>query len=120
MVKCGTTEYRMLHYWVEKNLGKPSKCEKCGTTKAKSFQWANKSKKYKKNLSDWERLCPTCHYRADFLKSFCSLGHKMTPINTYVTPNGHRRCVQCRRLHRKKYNDKIKLRRQTNERRRNF
>lgn len=54
-----------LHNWVEKHLGKPSKCEHCGTTKAKKFEWSNKSQKYKRDLSDWQRLCTKCHSKYD-------------------------------------------------------
>src|SRR5580698_917581 len=42
-----------LHNWVEKQLGRPRKCDKCGTTKAKKYEWANKSQKYMRKLSDW-------------------------------------------------------------------
>lgn len=54
-----------LHNWVEKNLGKPRKCEHCNTTEAKIFDWANKSRKYKRNLNDWMRLCRQCHVNYD-------------------------------------------------------
>jgi len=35
-----------LHTWVKKRLGKLKKCEHCGTTKAKRYDWANKSREY--------------------------------------------------------------------------
>lgn len=54
-----------LHNWVEKNLGKPKKCEKCGTEKAKIYDWSNISQKYKRDLSDWQRLCRKCHTEYD-------------------------------------------------------
>lgn len=50
-----------LHRWVERRLGRPRKCEKCGTTKAKVYHWANISGEYKRDLSDWKRLCVYCH-----------------------------------------------------------
>lgn len=56
-----------LHNWVERNLGKPKKCEHCGSTdKSKKFEWANKSQKYKRDLSDWMRLCTKCHSKYDY------------------------------------------------------
>lgn len=55
-----------LHTWVSKNLGKPRKCQKCGTTTAKQFDWANKSRNYKRDLSDWIRLCRSCHSKYDY------------------------------------------------------
>lgn len=55
--------YRTLHRWVEKHLGKPNVCEKCGTSNLnkKKIHWANKDHKYKRNLKDWLRLCSSCH-----------------------------------------------------------
>jgi hypothetical protein len=50
-----------LHDWVKSRLGKPNRCEHCGTTKAKKFEWANKSHEYKRELNDWIRLCTKCH-----------------------------------------------------------
>ena len=57
--------YSGLHVWVEKHLGKPRKCSHCGTTAAKKFEWANISKQYKRNLTDWIRLCTSCHVKFD-------------------------------------------------------
>ena len=59
--------YYALHTWVQRELGKPSTCEFCGATdlKGQFIQWANKSKKYKRDLKDWLRLCAKCHYHYD-------------------------------------------------------
>ena len=59
--------YASKHDWVEKRLGKPSICEYCGKTSLTSHQihWANKSGKYKRVLSDWIRLCVSCHSKYD-------------------------------------------------------
>ena len=55
--------YRGLHYWVESRLGRPDTCKHCGKIglKGKFIQWANISKKYKRDLKDWVRLCGKCH-----------------------------------------------------------
>jgi hypothetical protein len=55
--------YNALHAWVSRRLGKPNTCEKCGKKKLKGckIHWANKSKKYLRELSDWIRLCRSCH-----------------------------------------------------------
>jgi hypothetical protein len=55
-----------LHDWVERNLGKAKYgvCEKCANTK--NMQWSNKSGRYLKKLTDWQRLCNKCHSRYDF------------------------------------------------------
>lgn len=55
-----------LHIWVEKHRGKPRKCEHCGTVKAKQYDWANVSQKYKRNLNDFIRLCRSCHAKYDY------------------------------------------------------
>lgn len=57
--------YTALHDWVRKMLGTPNLCEHCKTTNAKKFEWANISKQYKRDLSDWKRLCTKCHRNED-------------------------------------------------------
>ena len=60
--------YTGLHNWVRNKLGSPSRCEFCGTLKAKKFEWCNKDHKYKRNLNDWLRLCTSCHRKYDYEK----------------------------------------------------
>jgi hypothetical protein len=55
--------YHALHHWVIRTFGKASICEKCGSTK--NVQWANKSFAYKRDKSDWLRLCYKCHREYD-------------------------------------------------------
>jgi len=76
-----------LHQWVEKHKGKPRKCEHCGNTKAKQYDWANVSKKYKRELEDFIRLCRSCHAKYDWpersikwKKKVEELGWKITKI----------------------------------------
>lgn len=59
--------YRALHYWVSTHLGKPTTCESCKKTglTGRKIQWANKSRQYKRDLSDWMRLCVPCHMQYD-------------------------------------------------------
>ena len=55
--------YHALHEWVQKELGKPDTCEHCkrsGLT-GMSIHWANRSQEYKRDISDWIRLCVSCH-----------------------------------------------------------
>lgn len=61
---CG---YRSLHHWVEKELGKPKICEFCKNSNLnhRQYNWANKSHEYKRDLSDWLRLCVKCHKNYD-------------------------------------------------------
>lgn len=59
--------YRALHYWVENTLGKPTTCELCDAQGlvGKKIHWANKSHEYKRDVTDWVRLCAKCHKAYD-------------------------------------------------------
>ena len=61
--------YRSLHNWICRYKGKPKKCEHCGKDGLTGHQihWANKDHEYKRNLTDWIRLCAKCHKRYDKL-----------------------------------------------------
>lgn len=65
MWKGDTVGYQALHSWINRKLGSPRKCSKCKTTTAKKFEWANLSQKYKRDLTDWKRLCTKCHNKFD-------------------------------------------------------
>jgi len=97
-------EYRSLHYWVEKQLGKPMKCSKCLAEDKSRYHWANISKSYKREISDWVRLCVKCHLNMDKVpggprKEFCVRGHKMEEPNLYIKPStGTRECRECKKL----------------------
>lgn len=56
--------YSGLHKWVQNQLGKAKRCEFNLEHKGK-FEWANKSHKYKRILSDWLQLCNLCHQKYD-------------------------------------------------------
>jgi len=57
--------YTAIHCWIKRMYGYPKKCEFCGTTKKRRYDWANKSGKYKRDLKDWLRLCVPCHKKYD-------------------------------------------------------
>lgn len=59
--------YRAGHYWIERQLGKPKRCEYCGKDGLIGHQihWANISGEYKRIISDWKRLCAKCHKNMD-------------------------------------------------------
>lgn len=63
--KNGKIGYHTLHKWIANQRGRPKKCDFCGTTTAKRFEWANKSHLYKQELDDWYRLCSKCHMTYD-------------------------------------------------------
>jgi len=61
MVK-GGTEYKALHRWVQKSLGRAEVCSTCFRTSEETrIEWANLSGKYTKDLEDWLPMCRTCH-----------------------------------------------------------
>jgi hypothetical protein len=105
--------YRDLHKWVEQALGKPSSCEKCGTTEDRRYHWANVSGSYKRELSDWRRLCVSCHKTYDLnrlggknpnkiTRPICKKGHKFNEANTRWRVRGTskwRVCRQCQSLY---------------------
>lgn len=74
--------YFGLHAWVKRKLGAPGRCSNPNCVyprknsrgrlmlKPKAFHWANKSKVYKRDLSDWIRLCANCHSKFDNNKLF--------------------------------------------------
>ena len=55
--------YFVVHKWVRKNKGKAVVCSFCNSVK--TVEWANKSHKYKRELSDWISLCKKCHAKYD-------------------------------------------------------
>lgn len=57
--------YRTKHAWINRQRGRPSECEHCGTTIAKKYEWANKDHKYRRRIEDYIALCSKCHFRYD-------------------------------------------------------
>jgi hypothetical protein len=53
--------YRNLHRWVVRYLGKASYCSKNKEHIANYYHWANISGEYKRELTDWRPLCPSCN-----------------------------------------------------------
>lgn len=59
--------YAALHIWIHRNYGFPTVCEECGfeSKNHRKIQWANVSKRYLRERSDWKRLCCKCHFIFD-------------------------------------------------------
>ena len=57
--------YVSKHMWMSYHFGTPMYCEHCNTTKKRMYHWANVSGEYKREKSDWLRLCVPCHKRYD-------------------------------------------------------
>ena len=57
--------YGGLHNWVKKELGRPIRCDICGSLNKKRYEWASKNHSYKRDLTEWLRLCTKCHRHYD-------------------------------------------------------
>lgn len=60
--------YAGIHDWIEKIMGKPQECSHCGTKEKRMYHWANISNEYKRDITDWIRLCVPCHKKFDLSK----------------------------------------------------
>lgn len=66
--KGNSVGYSGIHKWIKRKLGKPNKCDRCGIENAVSgYDWANVSGQYKRDITDWIRLCKKCHCAFDDL-----------------------------------------------------
>ena len=63
MWKGDSVSYRNLHRWVERKLGKAMRCMKNMEHKSTRYHWANISKEYRRDLTDWMQMCPSCNLR---------------------------------------------------------
>lgn len=67
--------YVPIHSWVVRQLGRPDKCEQCGKIGyGHQMHWANLDHAYKRNLTDWVRLCAKCHMKYDLENGLRKLG----------------------------------------------
>lgn len=57
--------YYALHSWLRRHKKLPKECIHCGKKNIK-LQWANKSRRYKRDLNDWIALCIPCHSKYDY------------------------------------------------------
>lgn len=58
--------YGGLHEWVRHTLGTPGRCEICGTTERRRYEWHNLSGQYLRQADDWQRLCVPCHRKLTY------------------------------------------------------
>lgn len=76
--------YQGLHTWIQDNYGKPNKCEMCGTLSAKKYEWASIGHAYKRDISEWKRVCVSCHRKMDNrLKSIYQLDNNGRVIREF-------------------------------------
>lgn len=59
--------YKAIHRWVWKHFKSSMICEICekSFTSGRKINWANLSGQYKRERSDWARLCVPCHRKWD-------------------------------------------------------
>jgi hypothetical protein len=92
--------YFTRHSWIYNNFGKANKCEnnKCDK-KCKTFQWANISGEYHRDMNDWKQLCKSCHAKYDHIRLYgdkCKRGHKRpTEEERKDYDGGWKECRQC-------------------------
>ena len=58
------------HVWIRRNHGNAKFCEHCGkkgenTGRRWNIEWANVSREYKREFSDYIGLCKKCHIKFD-------------------------------------------------------
>lgn len=56
--------YGALHDRLKKARGRANRCEECGTTEKRRYDWANLTGKYD-DLNDYKQMCIPCHRRFD-------------------------------------------------------
>jgi hypothetical protein len=96
--------YTALHDWVRGKLGKANKCEnKLCLGVSKTYDWANISGEYKRDLKDWQQLCRSCHLKMDWRpKEFCRNGHLLVEVGIWIDSRGSRICKECKKENAKK------------------
>lgn len=102
--------YIDLHKWVRKVKGMPKTCVECGNT-GRWIEWANISHEYKKDPSDYQAMCRSCHRKFDYNpKPACGNGHVYTPENTWIRVREGRRpsrvCKTCMKINKQRFNAK--------------
>lgn len=97
--------YSAKHSWLSRNYGKATFCENDIKHESSRFEWANISGEYRRDRSDYKRVCRACHAKMD-MKKECKHGHRYTKKNTFINANGWRECRNCRasRRHHDKTN----------------
>lgn len=114
MIKTGSKHHRWkgnqagylaIHSWLARHYGKADHCERCDGEKAKRFDWANLSGKYKRDVADFIQLCPSCHKKMDVSsRARCKNGHLKTKENGYIRKDtGARACRECLKQASKRY-----------------
>jgi hypothetical protein len=70
--------YFAVHAWVRRHFQRPDTCDFCGRDNVR-FHWANISKQYTRDRSDWHNLCVKCHNQYDRMKDRRQIIARVTP-----------------------------------------
>lgn len=102
--------YGALHDWIKNHYGKASKCENNSCLHiSETYDWANISGKYKREISDWKQLCRSCHKKIDWKpKIYCIRRHRLEGNNLSVNNRGNRVCKKCKSICARKNYEKDK------------
>lgn len=96
----------VIYYWITSRAGKPQKCDNCGATDSeRRYIWTNISGEYKRELSDWKRICVSCFRRKGDL-GYCKNGHRLSKKNIAVRADGTKDCRICHRAAMRRYRAK--------------
>jgi hypothetical protein len=79
--KAENASYGAKHDWASRHWGKPQLCQHCSAENlgSRKHQWANISGKYKRDRSDWLRLCAKCHFKFDGREKYMNRKGYMKP-----------------------------------------
>jgi hypothetical protein len=58
--KGSSASYSAFHKRVKHIRGRPQRCDRCSSTTAKKYEWANLTGNYQ-DMNDYVRLCVSCH-----------------------------------------------------------
>lgn len=72
--------YGSVHDYISYHKGKPRRCEKCGDTTKRYYDWANIDGKYTRDFDKWIRLCRPCHYKLDLRRHKKLIDWQKKPI----------------------------------------
>lgn len=80
-------KYGTVHDYISYHYGQPQICEHCDSVNlgSRKHQWANISGEYRRDRSDWLRLCAKCHFVYD--KRYLTLSKYQKAKIKYGRPN---------------------------------
>lgn len=58
--------YDALHKWIVRESGKPQECWFCKDKSKRKYEWASIGHEYKRDVSNWIRVCTPCHRKIDY------------------------------------------------------